>query len=449
MVLEKLGDSLKNTLKKITQAVFVDDTLINELVKELQRALLQSDANVQLVLELSKKIKERAKESTPAGITKREQLVTIVYEELTNFLGKETKEIAITKKPTQIMLVGLFGSGKTTTMGKLAKFYKKRGYKVAVLQTDTWRPAAYDQLEQLAQQVGVDFFGIKREKDPVLIYQAFEKKLEQYDVVLVDTAGRDALSEELIEELNQLQAAVEADERLLVLSGDLGQAAQQQAKAFHDVCNVTGVIVTKLEGTAKGGGAISACAITGAPVVFIGVGEKIDDLELFHPQRFVGRLIGMGDLETLLEKAQEAISEETAQDLQEKFLKGEFTLIDLYEQMKALKKMGSLKKLMSMIPGMGSLQLPKEMMDVQEGKLEKWKFAMDSMTKKELENPDIISAERADRIAVGSGLKITEVRELLKHYKESKKLMKMFKGEQDIGKLMKRMGGKLPKGMGM
>ncbi|OGY67364.1 MAG: hypothetical protein A3H63_02775 [Candidatus Harrisonbacteria bacterium RIFCSPLOWO2_02_FULL_45_10c] len=334
-------------------------------------------------------------------------------------------------------------------MGKLAKFYKKRGYKVAVLQTDTWRPAAYDQLEQLAQQVGVDFFGIKREKDPVLIYQAFEKKLEQYDVVLVDTAGRDALSEELIEELNQLQAAVEADERLLVLSGDLGQAAQQQAKAFHDVCNVTGVIVTKLEGTAKGGGAISACAITGAPVVFIGVGEKIDDLELFHPQRFVGRLIGMGDLETLLEKAQEAISEETAQDLQEKFLKGEFTLIDLYEQMKALKKMGSLKKLMSMIPGMGSLQLPKEMMDVQEGKLEKWKFAMDSMTKKELENPDIISAERADRIAVGSGLKITEVRELLKHYKESKKLMKMFKGEQDIGKLMKRMGGKLPKGMGM
>ncbi|HLC97649.1 MAG TPA: signal recognition particle protein Srp54 [Candidatus Nanoarchaeia archaeon] len=449
MVLEKLGDSLKNTLKKITQAVFVDDTLINELVKELQRALLQSDANVQLVLELSKKIKERAKESTPAGITKREQLVTIVYEELTNFLGKETKEIAITKKPTQIMLVGLFGSGKTTTMGKLAKFYKKRGYKVAVVQTDTWRPAAYDQLEQLAQQVGVDFFGIKREKDPVLIYQAFEKKLEQYDVVLVDTAGRDALSEELIEELNQLQAAVEADERLLVLSGDLGQAAQQQAKAFHDVCNVTGVIVTKLEGTAKGGGAISACAITGAPVVFIGVGEKIDDLELFHPQRFVGRLIGMGDLETLLEKAQEAISEETAQDLQEKFLKGEFTLIDLYEQMKALKKMGSLKKLMSMIPGMGSLQLPKEMMDVQEGKLERWKFAMDSMTKKELENPDIISAERADRIAVGSGLKITEVRELLKHYKESKKLMKMFKGEQDIGKLMKRMGGKLPKGMGM
>jgi len=257
------------------------------------------------------------------------------------------------------------------------------------------------------------------------------------------------LSEELIKELNQLQAAVEADERLLVLSGDLGQAAQQQAKAFHDVCNVTGVIVTKLEGTAKGGGAISACAITGAPVVFIGVGEKIDDLELFHPQRFVGRLIGMGDLETLLEKAQEAISEETAQDLQEKFLKGEFTLIDLYEQMKALKKMGSLKKLMSMIPGMGSLQLPKEMMDVQEGKLEKWKFAMDSMTKKELENPEIISAERADRIAAGSGLKITEIRELLKHYKESKKLMKMFKGEQDIGKLMKRMGGKLPKGMGM
>ena len=376
---------MKNTLAKITKSVFVDEKLINELVKDIQRALLQSDTNVQLVFDLSKKIKERAKEKTPVGITKREHLIKIVYEELTHFLGKETHEIKVEKKPTQIMLVGLFGSGKTTTTGKLAKYYKKRGYKVAVMQTDTWRPAAYDQLEQLAEAVGVDFFGIKKEKDPVVIYKAFEDKLNGYDVVIVDTAGRDALSDELIDELNQIGVAVGADERLLVISADIGQAAQKQAQAFHDTCNVTGVVVTKLEGTAKGGGALSACAVTNAPIKFIGVGEKIEDLEVFHPQRFVGRLIGMGDLESLLEKAKEVISEESAQDMQEKFLKGQFNLVDLYEQMKALKKMGSFKKIMGMIPGMGNMKLPKEMLDVQEGKLEKWKFAMDSMTQEELE----------------------------------------------------------------
>jgi signal recognition particle subunit SRP54 len=447
MVLDKLGDSLKNTLNKITKSIFVDEKLINELVKDIQRALLQSDTNVQLVFDLSKQIKERAKEDVPPGITKREQLVKIVYEELTNFLGKEAHEIKISKKPTQIMLVGLFGSGKTTTAGKLAKFYKKRGYKVAVMQTDTWRPAAYDQLEQLAKDVGVDFFGIKKEKDPVVIYQAFEKKIQDFDLVIVDTAGRDALSDDLIDELNQISSAVEADERLLVISGDIGQAAQKQAQAFHDTCKVTGVVVTKLEGTAKGGGALSACAVTKSPIKFIGVGEKIDDLEVFHPERFVGRLIGMGDIETLLEKAREVISEDDAKDMQEKFLKGEFNLVDLYDQMKSLKKMGSFKKIIDMIPGMGGMKLPKEMLDVQEGKLEKWKFAMDSMTMEELEDPDIISAERIDRISSGSGLSVSAVRELLKQYRQSKKMMKMMKGEKDMNKMMKKMQGKLPKGM--
>lgn len=449
MVLEKLGDSLKNTLGKIAKSVFVDEKLINELVKDIQRALLHSDTNVQLVFDLTKKIKERAKEKAPPGITKREQLIKIVYEELTNFLGKEAVEIKVTKKPTQIMLVGLFGSGKTTTAGKLAKFYKKRGYKVAVMQTDTWRPAAYDQLEQLAKDVGVDFFGIKKEKDATNIYLAFEDKIKGYDLVIIDTAGRDALSEELINELNQLNATVQADERLLVISADIGQAAQRQAQAFHDSCNVTGVVVTKLEGTAKGGGALSACAVTKAPIKFIGVGEKIDDLEMFHPQRFVGKLIGMGDLESLLEKAKEVISEEDAQEMQEKFLKGEFNLIDLYQQMKSLKKMGSFKKIMEMVPGMSSLKLPKEMLDVQESKLEKWHHAMNSMTRAELEGPDIISADRIDRIAAGSGLSISEVRELLKQYRQSKKVMKMFKGEKDMNQLMKKMKGKLPKGMGI
>lgn len=447
MVLEKLGDSLKNTLSKITSAIFVDDKLINELVKDIQRALLQSDTNVQLVFQLSQKIKDRAKEKAPPGITKKEQIIKIVYEELTNFLGKESSEIKITKKPTQIMLVGLFGSGKTTTAGKLAKYYKKRGYKIAVIQTDTWRPAAYDQLEQLAKSVGVDFFGIKKEKDPVKIYNSFKPQFKDYDLVVVDTAGRDALSDELIEELNKINQAVQADERLLVISGDLGQAAQKQAQTFHDTCHVTGVIVTKLEGTAKGGGALSACSVTQAPIKFIGLGEKIDDLEVFHPQRFVGRLIGFGDLESLLEKAKEVVSEDQAKEMEGKFLSGEFNLLDLYQQMSSLKKMGSLKKLMELIPGMGSLQLPKEMLDVQEGKLEKWRHAMDSMTQEELEDPELISAERIERIAKGSGVKTTEIRELIKQHRMAKKMTKMFKGEKDLSKVMKRMGGKLPKGM--
>ncbi len=445
MVLEKLSDSLKNTLKKIAGSLFVDETLINELIKDIQRALLQSDVNVNLVFELSKKIKERAlKEETPQGLTKKEHLVNIVYEELTNFLGKEAKELKITKKPTKIMLVGLFGSGKTTTAGKLGKFFRKRGHKVAVMQTDTWRPAAYEQLKQVAEQAGVDFFGRKEEKNALKIYREFEGKLKDYDLVVIDTAGRDALSSELIEELNGLNAVVKADERLLVISADLGQAAQKQAEAFHESCRITGVIVSKIEGTAKGGGALTACAVTQAPIVFIGVGEKIDELEAFNPQRFVGRLIGWGDLETLLEKAKESFSEEQAKDMSERLLKGDFNLLDLYEQMASLKKMGSLKKLMEMIPGFSQIKLPKEMLDVQEGKLEKWKFALSSMTKEELEEPEIISSERLDRIAQGSGVNISLIRELLKQYKMSKKMMKNFKDEKDIEKMMRKMGGRLP-----
>ncbi len=447
MVLEKLGESLKDTLGKITKSLFVDDKLINELIKEIQRALLQSDTNVQLVFSLSEKIKTRAKQDPPAGITKKEQLITVVYEELTEFLGKDPREIKIEHKPTKIMMVGLFGSGKTTTTGKLAKYYRKRGYKVAVIQTDTWRPAAYDQLEQLAKTVGVDFFGSKTEKNPTTIYKTYEPKFKEYDVVIIDSAGRDALSDDLIEELNTLNKAAQPHERLLVISGDIGQAAQKQAQAFHDTCNITGVIVTKLEGTAKGGGALSACAVTNAPILFIGVGEKIDDLEAFNPKRFVGRLLGMGDLETLLEKAREVIDQDKAQDMQAKFAKGNFNLIDLYEQMESMKKMGSFGKLLEMIPGMGSLKLPKEALEVQEGKLEKWKHAMNSMTKDELEEPDNINASNIERISKGSGIESNEIRDMLKQYRQSKKMMKMFKSEGDINKLMKKMGGKMPKGM--
>ena len=446
MVLEKLGDSLKNTLKKIAGSIFVDDKLINELVKDIQRGLLQSDVNVQLVFDLTTKIKERIKkEETPGGLTKKEHLINIVYEELVEFLGSEQYKIEIKGKPFKIMLVGLFGSGKTTTAGKLAKYFTTRGNKVALLGLDTHRPAAMEQIEQIAKQADVPCYIDKKEKDPLKIFDNCKKELDKFDVVIIDTSGRDALSKDLIEELELLNKEIKPNENLLVISADIGQAAQKQAEQFHKSCGIKGVIVSKMDGTAKGGGALTACAATKAPIKFIGIGEKIDDLEHFNPKGFVGRLLGMGDLEALLEKAKNAIKVEDAEDLGKKFLKGEFNLIDLYEQMAAMKKMGSLKKIVEMIPGFSSLQLPKEMLDVQEGKLDKWKIAMQSMSKEELEDPELITVGRIDRISKGSGMPSSVIRELIKQYRQSKKMVKMFKGSKgDISKMMKKFGGKLP-----
>ncbi len=446
MVLDKLGSSLKNTLQKIAKAIFIDETLINELVKDIQKALLQADVNVKLVFELTNKIRERIKsEETPVGLTKREHLVNIVYGELIGFIGGERKELQIAKKPFKIMLVGLFGSGKTTTAGKLAKYFLKRGFSVALLGLDVWRPAAMQQLEQVARQAKVQAYIDRKEKDPIKIYHAFREELSKYDIVITDTAGRDALNEELIKELNTISLDLKPDERLLVISADIGQSAQVQAQKFHDSCNITGVIVTKMDGTAKAGGALTACAVTKAPIKFIGVGEKVDDFEQFSPEGFVGRLLGMGDMEALLEKARFAISEEEAQDLGKKLLKGEFNLIDLYEQMRAMKKMGPISKIMDMIPGFSQFNIPKDTLQVQEGKLEKWRHIMDSCTREELEDPEVISASRVERIAKGSGTTAVEVRELLKQYKQTKKLVKMLKGgspEKLMGKLQKgQLGG--------
>ncbi len=445
MVLDKLSTSLKGTLQKIAKAMFVDDTLLNELVKDIQRALLQADVNVKLVFDLTTKIKERMQKEEPAkGLTKREQLINVVYEELVVFLGGERQEIGLDQKQ-QILLVGLFGSGKTTTSGKLAKYFTKRGKKVALVGLDVHRPAAMAQIEQVAKAINVPVFIDKTSKDPVGLYKKFKPELDTYDIVIIDTAGRDALSQDLIAELDALTHVIQPTESLLVISADIGQAAQKQAQTFHETCHVTGVIVTKMDGTAKAGGALSACAVTKAPIKFIGVGEKVDDVEPFNPKGFVGRLLGMGDLEALLEKAKEAMSEEQAQDIQEKFLQGEFTLIDLYQQMESLSKMGSLGKLMEMIPGMGQLHLPKEALDVQEDKLKYWKIAMNSMTKKELEDPDVMDASRIERIAKGSGVSTSDIRDLVKQYRQGKKLVKMMKGVDSPEKLMKKFKGKMPK----
>ncbi|HLD13003.1 MAG TPA: signal recognition particle protein Srp54 [Candidatus Nanoarchaeia archaeon] len=443
MVLEKLGTSLKETLKKIAEAVFVNDKLIEELVREIQRALLQADVNVQLVFKLSESIKQRAlKEKTPETITKKEHLIKIVYEELVRFLGEHKQEIKITKRPTSLMLVGLFGSGKTTTSGKLAYYYAKRGHKVALIGLDVHRPAAAAQLEQLGKKINVPTYVNKTEKNAVKIYHEFEKEYTKYDLLIFDTAGRDALSEDLIKEIETINHLIKPEERLLVISADIGQAAQRQAEQFHKSCQITGIIVTKLDGTGKGGGALSACNASGAPITFIGTGEKLDDIETFNPQGFVSRLLGMGDLEALLEKAKEALDENQVKDLSKKVLQGEFNLVDLYDQIQAMNKMGPLNKILDLIPGMGNVGIPKEALAGQEEKIKYWKILMNSMTKGELEDPDIITPQRMERIAKGSGRSVGEIRELLKQYKQSKKMMKLLKGEKnpDMNKLMKKMG---------
>ncbi|HLC58292.1 MAG TPA: signal recognition particle protein Srp54 [Candidatus Nanoarchaeia archaeon] len=453
MVLDKLSKSLKETLSKIAKSMFVDEKLINELVKDIQRALLASDVNVKLVFDLSKSIKERAlQEKPPQGITQKEHLVKIVYEELVKFMGGESSKLELTEKPFKIMMVGLFGSGKTTTIGKLAKYYLKRGNKVCSIGLDVYRPAAMDQLEQVSKQINIPCFIDKKEKNPIKIYKNFEKELNKFDLILIDTSGRDALSKDLIKEIEDLNKTIKPQEKLLVLSADIGQAAQTQAKSFHEACNITGIVVTKLDGTARGGGAISACSVSGAPIKFIGLGEKADDLETFNPKGFVSRILGMGDIEALLEKTKEVISEEEAQDMSKKLIKGDFNFLDLYDQMEKMSSMGSLSKIMELIPGLSKANIPKEMLEGQEDKMKKWKYILQSCTKKELEDPELLDSSRIQRIAEGSGTTVQDVRSLLKQYKQSKKTMKMMKGlsgdEKDMEKLMKKFKGKMPKGMG-
>lgn len=451
MVLEGLGEKLKDSLRKLVRASLIDPKIVDELVTDIKKALISSDVNIELANKICNTIRSRAlREKPPKGLTAREHTINIVYEELTRFIGGQEGKIEITEKPTKILLVGLFGSGKTTTAGKLAKLYKKQGLKVCLVQTDTWRPAAYEQLKQLAEKIHVPFYGEQDEKDPVKIIQKYEKDFFRFNVVIVDSAGRDALNQELVDEIKKVKDALKPHENLLVLSGDIGQAAQKQAQMFHNAVGVSGIIVTKLDGTAKGGGALAACAATSAPVKFIGVGEHIEDLEPFKPKNFVSRLLGMGDLETLLKKAEEAMEKEKAEKMGKKMLKGDFTLQDLFEQMEALKKMGPLSQIASMIPGLGMANIPKELLGAQEEKIKVWKYIMQSMTPAEKNNPEIISPSRIERIAKGSGRSVQEVKELLKQYKQMKKVMKMIGSPGQIKKLAKLFGkGGLPKGFKM
>jgi len=433
MVLNDLSDSLKGTLKKIANAVYIDSKLIKEVVRDIQRALLQSDVNVKLVLTLSKEIEKRAlQEKPPAGMSNREHVIHIVYDELVNILGK-SRELPIKKQI--IMMTGLYGQGKTTSCGKLASYFKKRGLRPVLIAGDVHRPAAFEQLKQIAEKVKVPFYGDKNEKNAVrVVNDGINKFKRNSDVIIVDTSGRHKLEDVLIQEMKDIFQNAKPDEKLLVIDAAMGQQAGTQAKAFNDAVDITGIILTKLDGTAKGGGALSAAAEVGAPILFIGTGEHSDDFETFDPASFISRILGMGDIKSLLEKAEYSVKGKDAEKTAKRMMSGKFTLNDMYDQMDMLSGMGPLNKIAEMLPGNFTGRIKNVDMDSTENKLQKFRVIMDSMTKEEMENPNLVRSARIKRIARGSGVENKDVKELLKYYNMTKRMMKGISGNRKMRK---------------
>lgn len=439
-MLGNLGKNLTTTMKKLAGMTIIDEEVVKEVVKEIQRALIQSDVNIKLVLKLSKSIEERAlKEEPPKGITPKEHIITIVYEELVNLLGEKAQEIEIDKKPFKILFLGLQGSGKTTTIGKLTRYLQKKGFNPAIVCTDTWRPAAYEQLRQLTEEMNVPLYGDPENKDALDLARKGLEEFKKQSLIIFDTAGRHKEEQDLLDEMEQISSVVDPDEAILVIDGTIGQQAKDQAQAFSQTAKVGSIIVTKLDGSAKGGGALSAVAEIGAPIKFIGTGERIDDFEAFDPERFISRLLGMGDIKTLLERAEEVADEDMAAETMDAMLSGKFTLKDMQTQFEMMGKMGPMQQIMNMMPGTG--KLPKNASQMTEEKIDKYKIIMSSMTNYEMENPGAIKQSRVKRIARGSGMKNEDVKELLKYYNVTKKAMKGFgkrKMSGPMGQLMRQ-----------
>lgn len=423
---------MRRALAKITGAAIVDEKAVKELVKELQRVLITSDVNVKLVFELSKRIEERALREKPiAGTSAKEHVVRVVYDELVKMMGERHSPKLQKQK---ILLLGLFGSGKTTSVIKVAKFYKEKGLSVGVICADVSRPAAYEQLEQLSHKASVNFFGMKGEKDAEKIVREGLARLRD-DVIIVDSSGRSAFDPELIEELKRIERELRADEKFLVISADIGQIAGKQAEEFHNALGLTGVIITKMDGSGKGGGALSAVTASNAKVAFIGTGEKMDDVEPFDAPKFVGRLLGFPDLEALLEKVRKVAEEEkiTPEALEEKF-----TFKTFQDQLRAAKKLGPLKNVFQML---GASDLPPELMQQSEEKLKKYDVIINSMTRREREDASLLRKNkgRIDRIARGAGVPPEDVRELISHFEKVEKMVSSFKKNRGLRRQMEKL----------
>jgi signal recognition particle subunit SRP54 len=454
-MLDNLRTGLRSALKKIVGASDINEELIDSLSKDVQRALLQSDVNVRLVLMITTNLKRRAiNETPPKGLSRKDQIITILYGELAKLLGYAGEPIKSVDKSVDlndehivsfkagkqniVLMLGVQGSGKTTVTVKFARWLTRHGYRVAVIGADTWRPGALTQLKMNCNKINVEVFGDENNKDAVQIVRDGLNyyKSQNMDVILIDTAGRHKEESGLLEEMNAMYKVAIPDLVLLVIDGTIGQQAYNQAKAFHETAPVGGIIITKLDGTAKGGGAIASSAATGAKVMFIGTGERIDDLEQFSPTRFVGRMLGMGDIKALLEMAK-SLEVQADENQTKRLLGGKMTIEDFYAQMENVGKMG-FKNVIDNLPGLSGM-VKEDQLDALQGKMEKWRFIIQSMTKNEKRNPDIINDSRRKRIARGAGITEHDVKELVKQYNNSKTMMKQTKGRQMQG-MLRRFG---------
>jgi len=431
-------DKLQNVMNKITKSRVIDEELIKEITKDIQRILIQADVSVKLVKELSDDIKRKIKEKEfPKGVSKKEYITKLIYNELKEILGGEEYKPRL--ESHDILLVGLYGSGKTTTVAKLASFYSKRGMKTCAITTDTDRPAAYEQLQQLGEKINIDVYGEPDAQNASKVLEKYLKKTEGYDIRIIDSAGRDNVNKELLKEIKGIEKILSPKETFLVVSADTGQTARRLAKDFDREIGLTGVIVTKTDTSAKSGGALTACSEAEVPVAFIGTGEKMNEFKVFKAEDFVANLLGKPDLGELLKRVQRA-TQETDLDPQE-LMKGDYNFQTFYKQLEAVNKMGSLSKIFKTL-GIQN-KIPKEELSATEEKMEKYKYMLDSMTNEELKEPKLMNHSRKKRIAKGSGRTEEEVKELIKHFNKGKKMIKRFKGGG--GREMKRMMKKMKK----
>ncbi|MEM3345806.1 MAG: signal recognition particle protein Srp54 [Desulfurococcaceae archaeon] len=439
---ELVFEGLRQAVSRFLKLDKYEDA-VNEFIKELQKELIRSDVNVKLVFEVSNRIKQKAlSETPPPGIPRKHWFISIVYDELLKLLGGDKKpSVRIPRKPWVILLVGLQGSGKTTTCAKLAYYYKLEGYKVGLVAADPYRPAAFDQLKQLGDQIGVPVYGEPGEQDAVgIATRGVDYFVSRgFDIVVIDTAGRHHREETLLEEMKNIYEKVKPNEVILVIDAAMGQQAYSIAKKFHETTPIGSIIITKLDGTAKGGGALSAVAATGAQIKFIGLGEKVEDLEVFKPAKLISRILGLGDIESLVEAVKRAQIEFTEKDV-EQLLRGKLNMRLVYRQLISLKKMGSMRKILQMLPGF-ELKIPFEVNPKElDEKLEKWIAIINSMTYEELDNPELIDRSRMKRIARGAGVDVEDVRELIRQYELMKKMLKTLR-RKDV---VKKLGLKLP-----
>ncbi|MGN7298974.1 signal recognition particle protein [Fredinandcohnia aciditolerans] len=430
MAFEGLADRLQGTLQKIRGKGKVSESDVKEMMREVRLALLEADVNFKVVKDFVKRVSERAVgQEVMKSLTPGQQVIKVVQQELTDLMGGEQSKIAVAKRPpTVIMMVGLQGAGKTTTTGKLANLLrKKHNRKPLLVAADIYRPAAIDQLQTLGKQLNMPVFSLGDQVSPVEIAkQAIEKaKEEHHDYVLIDTAGRLHIDEELMDELKQVKEVTQPDEIFLVVDAMTGQDAVNVAQSFNDLLGLTGVVLTKLDGDTRGGAALSVKAVTNTPIKFVGLGEKLDALEPFHPERMASRILGMGDVLSLIEKAQASVDEDKAKELEKKFKSMSFTFDDFLEQLAQVRKMGPLDEVLGMLPGANKMKGLKNVQvdDKQIGHVE---AIIRSMTKAEREQPEIINSSRKKRIAKGSGRTVQEVNRLLKQFEDMKKMMKQM-----------------------